>query len=216
MFKPHLPPLTVYPPSSSQPLTLRDKSLNDLTLEQTIILTVRQDFDPALVLKIYYASGAECPNKTLTSNSLFFLEYVKLERLLFYIFPDLLGKLLRSLGRSDEFWWSTEIVFTFFSISKMDEYFFFLTKSLVNKFQSCACENIQTHLHTHTRYCVWAGIRCLSERPRTQSALSFNGWENSEPGVSESASLPALPLPLPAPLCSWTQTIKPSTIVTHK
>lgn len=96
--------------------------------------------------------------------------------------------------------------------------------ALVCRFQSFQCVNLRaTHRHRHThrhtnthiRQCVWAGIRCLSERTRTQSGLSFNGWENFEPGVSESASLPALPLPLPAPPCSWTQTIKPSTIAMH-
>lgn len=52
------------------------------------------------------------------------------------------------------------------------------------------------HTHSHTQQCVWAKIRCLLERQRTQSGLSFNGWENSEAGVSESAS------PSPSPRLS--------------
>lgn len=67
-----------------------DKSLSELTLEQTTILNRETGLQPGAILKIHCVSDAENPNKTLTLN--IFLKYVKGRTNIALNFPSLLGK----------------------------------------------------------------------------------------------------------------------------
>lgn len=82
-----------HPPASSpQPLTLYDKSLSNLTLEQTTILNRETGPQSIAISEICCVSGAEYPNRTLTLNIC--LKYVKGRTNIAPNFPGLMGKQL--------------------------------------------------------------------------------------------------------------------------